>query len=194
MTPTRSVEESFWHSPTNVAYGPTVSEVEELYVIWDRPTFQVQATVVAEAGAPVVSAFLCESLDGSLPFEARRLPSDAVVIDAIRRVGLSGIAPLVRLLGEESELDARYAATTAPEGRFELDLALEEHARLIVRRPRASIARQIEEVRRMQGEGMKTSEIERELMRRFGVSKRTAYRRIESAKDAPQSRVPTREE
>lgn len=182
MTPTQSVEESFWNSPTHVAYGPTVSEVEELYVVWDGPTFQVQATVVAESGAPVVRHFMCESLDGSLPFRARRLPSDAVVIDAIRRKGLNGIAPLVRLLGEESEFDARYAATTAPEGRFELDVAFEEYGKLIVRRPRASIGRQIEEVRRMRGEGMKTSEIERELIRRFGVSKRTAYRRIEEAR------------
>ena len=181
MAPTHRAEERFWNSPTNVSFGPTIADVEELYVTWDRPTFQVQATVIAEAGAPIVSAFSCESLDGSVPYEARRLPSDAVVIDAIRRMGLSGIGPLVRLLGEEGEFEARYAATGAPESRSALEVAAEQRGRLIVRRPRASIARQIEQVRQMRDKGMRTSEIERELIRRFGVSKRTAYRRIEEA-------------
>ncbi len=182
MAPTRSAEESFWNRPTKVSFGPTIAKVEELYVIWDRPTFHARATVVAEEGAPIVRSFLCESLDGSLPYEVRRLPSDAVVVDAIRRMGLSGIGSLIRLLGEEGELEARYATTAAPGSRSVLEVAVEQHGRLIVRRPRASIARQVEEVRQMRDKGMKTSEIERELIRRFGVSKRTAYRRIEEAR------------
>ncbi len=181
MTPSR---ESIWNQPTEIAYGPTVARVEELYVRWAGPRFQAQATVVAESGAPVVRAFECEVLEGSLPPEARRLPSDAVVIDAVRRFGLGGIAPLIRLLGEESEFEARYEAVEVAASQFSLEVALEEHGRLIVRRPRAQIQQQIREVQRMRDEGQGTSQIERELMRRYGLSKRTAYRRIQAAKAA----------
>jgi hypothetical protein len=188
MTPSPHSPENPWYQPTEVAYGPTVSQVEELYVVWDGPTFQAQATVVAERGAPVVRAFACEVLDGSLPAEARRLPSDAFVIDAVRRFGLGGIAPLIRLLGEENDFEARYAAMDVPEGLSSLEAALADHGTLIVRRPRAQIQQQIHDVQQMQEKGMRTSEIESELMTRFGLSRRTAYRRIESAREGAASK------
>ena len=178
MTPSSESRESIWKLPTEIAYGPTLMQVDEVYVIWVRPRFRAVATVVEKGGEPVVKAFECEASQGSLSIEARRLPSDAIVIDAIRRFGMGGIAPLVRLLGEESELEARYEALDAPEGQFTLEVALEEHGRLLVRRSREQIQQQVHDVRRMRSEGNRTSEIERELMRRFGMSKRTAYRRI----------------
>ena len=186
MASSANPRESIWNLPTDVAYGPNVSQVEELYVLWAGPNFRARATIVEERGTPVVKAFECEAVEGSLPHEARRLPSDAVVIDAIRRFGMGGIAPLIRLLGEESDFEARYEAIEAPEGQFSLEVALKEHGKLIVRRPRAQIQQQILDVQRMRSDGKKTSEIERELMRRFGMSKRTAYRRISAAEAAAQ--------
>jgi len=191
MAPSPNSPDSIWYQPTEVLYGPNVSQVEELFVIWDRPAFRVHATVVAEHGVPVVRAFTCEALTGTLPPDARRLPTDAVIIDAVRRVGFRGIGPLIRLLGEESAFEARYAAVETTDDQSPLERAAAEHGAIIVRRPRAQIQQQIVEVQRMREKGMRTSQIERELMTRFGLSKRTAYRRIESAKDAQQSRVPT---
>lgn len=187
MAPQRNPSQSLWFQPTEITYGPAVAQVEELYVLWDNPTFRAEATLVAERGVPVVKAFSCEALRGSLPPEARRLPTDANVIDAVRRFGLGGIAPLIRLLGEESDFEARYAATEVPEGQSLLEAAMVAHGTLIVRRPRTQIQQQIRDVMRMMDEGMKTAEIERELMTRFGMSKRTAYRRIKDAKAAHSS-------
>ncbi len=184
MAPSRNPSQSLWFQPTDITYGPTVSQVEELYVLWDNPAFRAEATLVAERGVPVVKVFTCEALRGSLPPEARRLPTDANVIDAVRRFGLGGIAPLIRLLGEESDFEARYASTDVPEGQSLFEAAMVAHGTLIVRRPRTQIQQQIREVQRMRGNGMKTSEIERELITRFGMSKRTAYRRIKDAKAA----------
>ena len=156
-------------------------------MIWDCPTFQAHATVVAEHGVPVVRAFTCEALAGTLPPDARRLPTDAVIIDAVRRFGYRGIGPLIRLLGEESAFEARYAAVETTDDESPLERAAAEHGAIIVRRPRAQIQQQIHDVQRMREEGMKTSEIERELVTRCGLSKRTAYGRIESGRDATQA-------
>lgn len=180
MTPSPNSPSSVWYRPTEVSFGPTLAEVQELYVAWVTPLFKARATVISDRGAPVVQSFVCEA-DGSLPSEVRRLPSDAFVVDAIRRFGVGGIAPLIRLLGEDSDFEARYRAIEVPEDQFALEAVLHGHARLITRRPRAQIQQQIHDVQRMRSQGMKTAAIEQDLTQRFGISRSTAYRRIRAA-------------
>lgn len=149
-------------------------------VTWQFDSHRVVATIEVIQGSLRATSFEVTG-QGQVPPELRRLPSDAVVMQALRGHGNPGITTVVYLMQGEGELSSAYPVERAEDPESALERSLERYMRQANARPRARIKREVDEVRQMLANGLSTKVIVEALVTR-GASEKTAFRRLKAAR------------
>lgn len=176
-----------WSAPTSVdvltAEGDENGDFPYIEMRWEADDATVTAQIDYVDGALRVTRFDISGPSG-VPTNLRRLPSDSLVLKALRTGGQAGYRAAVDIAGywdsEWRMLDEIERSSPDPE--TDLKRAMSDFLTDLNKRPRSRIVSQTQEVRGMLKTGMRTKEIVEALMA-TGVSESTAYRRIRLARD-----------
>lgn len=172
--------------PTLPRFGEALEKAMVTWLIGETATW-VEADVRAFAGSPFVAEFRVGT-DGSEPVapQARRLPSDGAVVQAMRALGPSGLVALAALLGDQEEL----IADIAPDGEqsppiqkpsYTTEQLLAMYGRNVSKRPKERVVRQVVEARQCLEEGVPSGQIISRLTAQ-GIARRTAFNRLKEAR------------
>ena len=180
-----------WDNPANVDVTFLDSDDSprpKVRVIWETDGALVTAYLENIGGAIQVTAFDVQGGPDGIPNLVRRLPSDVLVLQVVRRFGPMGLMALA-YLGDDrgilTEIANRHNVSGA-----ELSsnpAAMQEYSRELARRPKAKIQREITLARELRdginGEPpLRSRQVVEHLMQVAGLSEQTAWRRLRSAR------------
>jgi len=155
----------------------TSREPRRLVVSWKRENSEFTATLVRKGNVAV-----SESLEVRRPTgvtsDDRRLPGDAAIVGAVLRKGSYERSLILWLLEESLWVPDLKAVEDEV-----VDKSLRVFAEAIHRRSRSDRSNLIDEIRRMDAEGVPKSDMVSHLTTTGGVSRSTAYRLIDAARE-----------
>lgn len=184
--------EDRWRSPVAVSFPRLEADPQTAEVVWTDGECSVAATVAASDNHLVVREFVVTGQEGTVPAWARRLPGDDVVAQSMRRMGTEGVSAIAALLRDQDRLSRIYQhelerSKLSPEEESVREEALrktmQRYGALIGRRRQEDVKREVEFARESLDDGVPRSEVAVRLQTTFFLSRRTAYRRIETAEE-----------
>lgn len=177
-----------WQRPSDVSVVADRNGVlqRELEVRWVGPGIEVIFTLRASGRTVIIAEALLRSKT-AIPPDVRRLPSDGVVVHALRTLGNRGASALMFLLDDREAVSERFqdridAGDDRPPDPEALERVLASYIAEVHRRPRRRIQEQIDRARDLLDAGHPTNAVVDTLMAE-GASERTAYRRVKQARD-----------
>ncbi len=181
-----------WDKPAAVYLPELTSEPKAFVAVWEAQGTRVFCTFVRAGIALAISEVQIEADEGSVAAWARRIPSDGLLVGAVRRFGNSGLTAIAGVLGEQEALAQAYQAALAEYARARgeptqsleqaLEAALKSYDKRLNKRPAAKAGNQVALVREWLVQGAQTREVIDRLTA-MGLSESTAFRRLKEARN-----------